>query len=64
MGFGSYEDAREAIARRIYVHPDTDAMVRLEHALQQSLHEQDGVWRIDGAEPLRPCVVSWQPTAP
>ena len=64
MGFGSYEDARDAIARRIYVHPDTDAMSRLDRALDQSLHEHDGVWRIDGAQPVRPCIVSWQPTSP
>ena len=62
MGFSSYEDARDSIARRIYVQPDTDAMDRLERALEQSLHEHDGVWRIDAAQPLRPCVVSWEPS--
>ena len=64
IGFPSYDDARDAIARRIYVQPDTDAMDRLNRALEQSLHEQDGIWRIDGAQPLRPCVVSWETSAP
>lgn len=60
MSFDSVESARDTIASRLYVQPGTDAMTRLENALQDSLCESDGVWRIEGAQPLRPCIVSWE----
>ena len=60
MGFSSFQDARESIARRLYVNPETPAMEQLDRALQEALHEEDGVWRIVGAQPLRPCIVSWE----
>ena len=59
-GFGSRQEASEMIARRIYVTPGTDAMTRLEGALDSSLHEVDGAWHIKGAQPLRPCIVAWE----
>ena len=59
-GFGSVEEAREAIARRIFVAPGSEAMERLDRALAESLHERDGVWLIDGARPIRPCIVAWE----
>ncbi len=61
MGFASFEDALDSIARRIYVNPETPAMDRLQRALGASLSERDGLWRIEGAQPLRPCIVSWEP---
>ena len=59
-GFDSFEDAREMIARRLYVVPGTEAMARLERALEASLREESGVWLIEGAQPIRPCIVAWE----
>ena len=59
-GFSSRQEASEMIARRIYVTPGTEAMTRLERALESSLHEEEGVWQIEWVQPLRPCVVAWE----
>ncbi len=59
-GFDSLEDARESIARRLFVAPGTEAMGRLERALDDSLREEDGSWHIEGAQPSRPCLVAWE----
>ena len=59
-GFDSIAEARESIASRLYVTPGTAAMGRLERALDDSLHESDGVWQVEGTQPLRPCIVAWQ----
>ena len=58
--FSSIHEAREAVARWLYVTPETDAMTRLDQALQDALREENGAWHIDGAQPLRPCLVSWE----
>ena len=58
--FDSVEAAREAIARWLFVTPGTDAMDRLERALQDALREEDGVWRIEGTQPSIPNIVSWE----
>ena len=58
--FSSIEEAREAVARWLYVTPETEAMTRLEHALQGALREENGAWQIDGAQPSRPNIVSWE----
>ena len=60
-GFDSLEEAREMITRRLYVTPGTEAMARLERALDDSLHEENGVWQVRGTQPPRPCVVAWEP---
>ena len=60
--FGSLEEAREGMARWLFVSPGTDAMTRLDHALRDALREDNGVWRIEGAQPLQPCLVSWEST--
>ena len=60
-GFDSPEEARETLARRLYVAPGTEAMTRLERALEDSLYAEDGAWRIRGSRPLHPCVVAWEP---
>ena len=62
--FGSVPEAREAVARWLFVTPETDAMTRLERALEGALREQDGLWQIEGAQPLRPCLVSWETARP
>ena len=59
-GFGSFQEARENIARRIFVSPGTGAMDRLDRALEASLVEVDGIWRVNGAQPSRPCIVAWE----
>lgn len=60
-GFESLEEAKEQIARRLYVLPETAEMERLEALLPQVLEEKDGGYSIKGAVPLEPRVVSWQP---
>ena len=58
-GFESMEVAKEQIARRLYVTPDTPEMKRLEALLPQVLEEEDGGFVIKGAVNLEPRVVSW-----
>ena len=58
--FASVEEAREAVARWLFITPGADAMTRLDHVLQDALREEDGAWRIDGAQPSRPRIVSWE----
>ena len=60
-GFESLEDALEQLTRRLYVTPGTPEMDRLEAALPEALEEHDGAYRIKGAQPLTPHVVSWRP---
>ena len=58
--FDSIEEAREAVARWLYVTPETDAMTRLEHVLEDALREENGAFQIEGAQPSRPNIVSWE----
>lgn len=60
-GFESLEVAKEQLARRLYVLPETAEMERLEALLPEVLEEKDGSFTIKGAVPLEPRVVSWQP---
>ena len=60
--FDSLEDARESLTGRLYVKPDTEEMARLERALEDSLEEVDGTWQIRGSQPVRPCIVAWEPS--
>ena len=61
-GFDSEAEAREMIARRLYVAPGSEAETRLAKVLDDSLREDgDGVWRIKGSRPLLPRIVSWTP---
>ena len=62
-GFESIEIAKEQLARRLYVLPDTAEMERLETLLPEVLEEDDGRFTIKGAIQLEPRVVSWWPTA-
>lgn len=59
-GFDSLEEARQMITRRLYVAPGTEAMARLDRALEDSLQEVDGAWQVKGTQPLRPCIVAWE----
>ena len=64
FGFASEEEAREIIARRLYVAPGSQAESRLAEALDEALQEEDdGVWRVNGSQPVRPCIVSWTPNS-
>ena len=58
--FACIEEAREAVARWLFVTPGTDAMTRLEYALEDALRQENGAWQIDGSQPLRPWIVSWE----
>ena len=61
-GFDSEEEAREMIARRLYVSPGAPAAERLQSVLDDSLECGDGgTWRITGSSPLQACIVSWTP---
>lgn len=59
-GFDSLEMAKEQLARRLYVTPESVEMERLEALLPQVLEEKDGGFLIKGATPLEPRVISWQ----
>ena len=60
-GYDNLEAAKEQIARRLYVLPESPEMELLESLLPQVLEERDGGFSIKGAEPLEPRVVSWRP---
>ena len=60
QGFDSPEQARDTLVRRLYVRPETAGMDRLERLLDQSVVEVDGAWRIRDAQPVRPCIVTWE----
>ena len=60
--FDSFEDARTSLTQRLYVKPDSDEMERLERALEDGLEEVDGAWQIKGSQPIRPCIVEWEPS--
>ncbi len=63
-GFDSEEEAREMIAQRLYIAPGSDAEKKLSGILDTSLQEEpDGIWRIQGSQPLQTCIVSWQPAS-
>ena len=59
-GFDSFEHARETLAQRLHVKPDSEEMERLERAVGDSVVKVDGSWRIKDAQPIRPCIVSWE----
>ena len=60
-GFESIEVAKDQIAQRLYVTPETPEMERLDELLSQVIEEKNGIFAIKGAEKLEPRVVSWQP---
>ena len=57
------ESAKEQLARRLYVTPDTAEKERLEALLPRVLREIDGEYSIKGSVNLEPHVVSWQPAS-
>ncbi len=60
--FESFEDAQVSLKQRLYVKPDSAEEARLESALEEWLHEVDGTWQIKSSQPIRPCIVAWEPT--
>ena len=62
-GYDSLETAKEQLARRLYVTPESPEMARLEALLPQVLEEKDGGFSIKGAIHLEPRVISWRPGA-
>ena len=61
LQFTSREAAIAGIASQLYVEPDTKEMQRLEQFLDRSLEPQDDAWRLEGAQPVRRCIISWRP---
>jgi SAM-dependent methyltransferase len=59
-GFESLEAAKDQLARRLYVTPNSAEMERLEALLPDVLEEKDGGFSIKGSVNLEPRVVSWQ----
>ena len=60
-GFDSPEQALAQLARRLFLS-ETDPKRRfLEGILPELLEEKGGVYRIHGAEPLKPTLLSWRP---
>ena len=60
-GYDSLESAREQLAQRLYLTPESAEMERLEALLPQVLEEKDGGFSIKGATSLEPRVISWRP---
>ena len=61
-GFDREEEAREMIARRLYVSPGAPAAEKVKSVLDDSLEcGDDGTWRIAGSQPLQACIVCWTP---
>lgn len=58
--YQSPSEARDDIAARLFVADGTEAMKRLDRALESSLQEQDGQWNVVGTQPSRPFLVSWE----
>ena len=61
LQFTSREAATAGIAPQLYVRPGSEEMKRLEQFLDRSLQRQGGVWRLEGAQPVRRCIISWRP---
>ena len=61
LQFASREAAIAGIAPQLYVERGAEEMHRLEQFLDRSLQRQDGVWRLEGAQPVRRCIISWRP---
>ena len=60
-GFDSLEQAAGQISSRLYVVGGTPQETKLVEVLREALEEVDGVFKIRGANPLTPALVSWQP---
>ena len=60
-GFDSIEDAVEQLTRRLYLVPGGDKESLLKRELPGLLVEDEGAFRIRGAQEMVPVVVSWQP---
>lgn len=61
LQFVSREAATAGIAPQLYVAPGTEEMQRLQQFLDHSLQQHDGVWQLEGAQPVRRCIISWRP---
>ena len=60
-GFDSFQQALEQLGRRLYLAPGSQKISLLERVLPEILEETDGVFRILGAQPLEPALLSWRP---
>lgn len=60
-GFDTVEQAINQLSQRLYLADGSAEAQRLEEVLPGLLMEEDGVFRMRDAEPLRPVLVSWHP---
>ena len=60
-GFDSLEQASAQLSQRLYLVPGSHEHSLLESLLPDLLEETDGVFRVRGAQPLKPVLVWWQP---
>ena len=60
-GFDSPEQALAQLARRLFLSGTDPKRRILESILRELLEEEGGVYRIRGAEPLKPALLSWRP---
>ena len=57
----SLEQAAALLSSRLYVGEGSPQGKKLDEVLREALEEVDGVFRIRGAKPLTPALVSWRP---
>ena len=60
-GFASREEALESMRGRLFLSPGSPTEKLLEEALDDLLEEVDGSFRVKGASPMQPGLVSWRP---
>lgn len=60
-GFDSLEQAVNQLSSRLYLAEGSDKKARLDNISPERLEEVDGTFRIRGAQPMEPALVSWQP---
>ena len=60
-GFDSLEQAAAQLSSRLYAGEGSPQGKKLEEVLREALEERDGVFRVRGAKPLTPTLVSWRP---
>ena len=61
-GFDSLDQAMDQLSRRLYLPAGSPKLDLLERMLPDLLSEGDGVFRIRGARPMEPALVSWRTT--
>ena len=61
LGYESRDQALEQISQRLYLMVEDPKREKLRQLLTRELEESDGVFRVKGARPLEPVLISWSP---